>query len=296
MRYETQTELRRAAEKKLERTVNDSDWSGAAFETGTSSWGPYDDGDRDALVNYLRERGYSRPQKTVEDFAQAWQAYQERVRLTLSLDGPVQQRIREFRRRVWDTPEPPFAGGPEAAAEWIEAEVQALGEISLSERVLKWTKADGSLGFHAVPARGRLAELYGLAELVVKLVDCRHAEAVEYILTGKVPEVEPVSAILRRSTGTGKFHTGEVVITIKTPDVSPEQVAEVYKRARKAVWGMSRSAPASELDAELANFALQEEDKSLRRWNREHEKKVDAPETLRKKLERALQRIVKPPK
>lgn len=313
-RYETEDELRRAVEAKYV-ALTDSEWQDAFSKCDW--WGPWDDGDVGAVIDYLR--GICRPD-TVEKRGCTFEPLDVQAELNVALLPEFSLiGMADVRQRWFGTPEPPFANDAEGATAWIEVQRREEWEWDREGRVseemkrrsmstfrfpatasIKWVTSDGRTRSTSVPPGGVLACLQRRAEFYADWLGCSPAQATMLLLTGKTPRLEAISV---RVTGAKRdgFSRGQVTMTIRSPDVTPEQVATCYKQLRKALWGVDRPRSPSEADAELARFHVKNRglswEEQWRRWNKEHPHRLfDYPDAYRVARARALDRLLRPAK
>ena len=112
----------------------------------------------------------------------------------------------------------------------------------------------------------------------------------DYTLCGVLVIPSPISI-----TET-KGDRGAITIRVTSPDVSPDEVASAYQKARKRVWNIGRSTYVSKRDRALIRFVHRTDNltwaERLEKWNHDNpEWRFDYPDALRIAYSNAFKKI-----
>lgn len=216
-RYEDEQELRKAIEKRLGRALSDREWVGPAW------YPPYDEAQLEEILATLKERGIQPPTRDPLEVAKT------KMRVKAQHDAQVFESVIEnIRLELFGDRTAPF-GSLQDAQKCIIEWARSRGEI-----VLEYP-GEGNVIRYAQATEGTpLGELARRSSTVAFFLAWPQYEVVRWILTGSWKPPSPIECSFTR--------TGEITITVRSPDVPAEFVKEYYQDLSKIVWGRERAA------------------------------------------------------
>jgi hypothetical protein len=293
----TEAEVRSALEKRLGRPVSDALWQGLVEDRYVAEVLHGEAGAFDALVKQYRRRERWAREYQRESKTERREAPPDRrallVSRLLAREASHLPEVKAFRREV-------LPGGllsPEEVGPWIREKVREAGEGS-PDRTLWWVEG-GKWHSCFVGMEGVLARLWWLSREVARQINCSEAQATDFILTGRVPIISPLRWGVHR-TFTQVYAYARIVLEIN-PEVSPAEVAQFYREARKSVLQGERSKPLSQRVAALVEFVLGHDGGTWREkmeaWNREYPQwRYTSEKNMARDYHRAVGKLLRPPK
>jgi len=241
---------------------------------------------------------------------------------------PIRKMIEAFNQEAFGSAESPFGDDPDEARRWIEEQKEQQNLLADRYRethsrydryedwlddcpmpwqerhtacLLTWYGPDGGPCLCRVVRGSILDKLREKAVLLAGYLKCPASETTMFILTGHLPTVSPFTYQLSRVWGKGHLFGGAITMTIRSPDISPDDVRRRYAELREQLWGKTRTGLPFQEDLELARFYAENPEgtweQRRRMWNREHptRRQFNDDEALRRACQRALARVERQP-
>lgn len=248
-RYETEKELRAEVERRLRGKIPEDIWEEIKI------WDyPYDNYDVKDITNKLKS-------KIVPKSNQKRNIRASEIRAEI-VARAMESRIKDGRKFLFGNPDPPLRDVTEMV-KWIKSEAAnqpIVDSEATSKNVLDYPDSNGRVRSVVVYEGTLLHKLWKHVRVRAKEIGCQEAQATEFILTGELPIVSPLSwSYSPPSRYEAPFYNpflGEITLTIREP-VNDKEVVKQYKKLRKIVWGDHRNRKSiNERDAELVKAVI----------------------------------------
>jgi len=191
----------------------------------------------------------------------------------------LEQRIESLRLRLFGSAEVPFASAEQAVA-WIRETVRDETGIELASGLtgqaleFAWHPLGKSVTipdsrpdlYYPTNARGTLSEIAVFAARFAGQLQCSRGQVSRLVLLGEIPETPPISVRVFFGSHPG---VRSLVITIRSPEITTEELSSRYTKLRETVWGAARAPRATERDLRLLDLRESLPSASVRDLHRE---------------------------